>query len=92
MFFGTQTGIFSSNPGKGHFEGLVQLLRHIRDKNNSELKYYAKMYDAPLSDLFIQANIKTENQVIVFYYYSWQECPNIGISKGSYIFLSRCTN
>ena len=32
---------FSANPGKVHFEGLVHLLRYIRDNNTLGLKYYA---------------------------------------------------
>ena len=38
---------FSANPGKVHFEGLVHLLRYIRDNNTLGLKYYADMNDAP---------------------------------------------
>ena len=51
---------FSAKPFKVHFEGLIHLLRYIRDKNNLGLKYYDNMNDAPLSDLLIQASIKTE--------------------------------
>ena len=35
----------SSNPGKVHFEGLVHLLRYIRDNKNLGLKYYADIND-----------------------------------------------
>ena len=52
---------FSSNPGKEHIEGLVHLLRYIRYNKTLVLKYYADMKDAPISYLFIQAIIKTEN-------------------------------
>ena len=58
--------IFSSNHGKVHFEVLVHVLRYIRDNNNLVLKYYAKMYDAPLYYLLRQASIKNENQFMVF--------------------------
>ena len=57
---------FSSNPGKVHFEVLVHLLRYIRDNNNLVLKYCSKIYDAPLSDLLIQASIKPDKQLMVF--------------------------
>ena len=57
----------SSNPGKLHFEGLVHLLRYIRDKKNLGLKYYAKIENAPLSDLFRHTIIKTEDQLMVLY-------------------------
>ena len=57
---------FSANPGKVHFEGLIHLLRYIRDNNTLGLKYYSHMNDAPLSDLLIQASIKTENQLMTF--------------------------
>ena len=40
---------FSANPGKVHFEGLVNLLRHIRDNKNIGLKYYVDLNDAPAS-------------------------------------------
>ena len=45
---------FSSNPGRGHLEGLVHLLRYIRVNNNLGLKHYAKIEDATISDLLIQ--------------------------------------
>ena len=32
---------FLANPGKVHFEGLIHLLRYIRDNKNLGLKYYA---------------------------------------------------
>ena len=49
------------------------------------LKYYAYMKDAPLSELLRQANIKTENQLMVFYDYTWPDLPDTGISTGSYM-------
>ena len=52
---------FSSNPGKVHFESLVNLLRYIRDYNTLGFKNYADMNDAPVYDLLRQASIKTEN-------------------------------
>ena len=61
---------FASNPGKVHFEVLMHLLRYIRYNKILGLKYYADMQDAPLSNLLIQANINTENQLMAFYYYS----------------------
>ena len=59
---------FSSNTDKVNFEGLSHLLRYIRETNNLGLKYYSKIEDAPLSDLFGKYRIKTENQLMVFYY------------------------
>ena len=76
---------FSSNPGKVNFEGLVHLLRYIRDNKTLGLKYYADMKDAPLSDLLRQAIIKTENQLVAFSDSSWRYCPDNGRSTGSYI-------
>ena len=58
---------FSSNPGKLHYEGLVHLLRYIRYIKTPGLKYYADMKYAPLSDLYRQDNIYTENQFMTFY-------------------------
>ena len=72
--------IFSSNPGKTHFEGLVHLLRYIRENNTVGLKYYVNMKDAPLSDLSRQAIIKADNQLMDFSNYSWKDCPDTGIS------------
>ena len=43
---------FSANPVKVHFEGLVHILKYIRDNNTFGLKYYADMNDAPVSDLW----------------------------------------
>ena len=36
---------FSANPGKVHFEGLVHLLRYIRDNKNLVLKYHSISVD-----------------------------------------------
>ena len=62
---------FSSNTDKLHFEGLVHLLRYIRDNGNLGLIYYAKIEDVALPDLLIQAIINTENQLIVSYDSIW---------------------
>ena len=52
IFFSTRVGVcfsvhklaeFSSNPDNVHFEGLVHLLRYIRDNKKLGLKYYAKI-------------------------------------------------
>ena len=66
MFCTTQAGKFSSNYGKLKYEGLVHLLRYIRDNKNLGLKYYAKIDDSHLSDQLRHAIIKTENQLMVF--------------------------
>ena len=57
---------FSSDSGIIHFEGFAHLLRYIRDNNNLELKYYAKIDYTFISDLLRQASINTENQLMVF--------------------------
>ena len=49
------------------------------------LKYYADMNDAPVSDLFRQARIKTENQLMDFSDSSWQDFLDTGRSIVSYI-------
>ena len=46
------------------------------------LKYDANMNDAPVTDLLIQASIKTENHLMDFSDSSWQYCPDIGRSTG----------
>ena len=76
---------FSANPGKVHFEGLVHLLRYIRDNKTLGLKYYVDLNDAPVTDILIQANIKTKNHLMTFSDSSWQDCPDIGRSTGAYI-------
>ena len=76
---------FSSNPGKVHFEGLVNLLKYIWDNKTLGLKHYDDMNDALLYDLFRQARVKTDNQLMDLYYYSWKDCPDTQISTGSYI-------
>ena len=57
---------FSANPGKVHFEGLVHILRYIRDNKTLGLKYYAYIIDAPVTDILRQASIKTENHLMNF--------------------------
>ena len=76
---------FSSNYGKVHFEGLVHLLRYIRDNKNLGLIYYTKIEDAAISDLLRQAIIKNENQVMVFSDYIWKYCQDTVRSRGVYI-------
>ena len=75
---------FSANPGKVHFEGLVHLLRYIRDNKTLGLKYYADFNDAPVTDLLRQANIKTKNHLMAFSDSSWQDCPDTGRITGAY--------
>ena len=51
------TDFFSLNTGKVHFEGLIHLLRYIRDNKNLGLKYYSKIEDAPISEILINTII-----------------------------------
>ena len=76
---------FSANPGEVKFEGLVHLLRYIRDNTTLGLKYYADLNDAPVTDLLRQANIKTKNHLMDFSDSSWQDCPDTGRSTGAFI-------
>ena len=55
---------FSANPGKVHFEGLVHLLRHIRDNKTLVLEYYADLNDAPVTDILRQSTIKTKKHLM----------------------------
>ena len=75
----------SADPGKVHFEGLVHLLRYIRENKTLDLKYYADLNDAPVTDLLIQANIKTKNHFMAFSDSSWKCFPDTGRSTGEYI-------
>ena len=76
---------FSANPGKVHFEGLVHLLRYIRDNKTLSLKYYADMNDAPVTDILTQANIKTKKHLLDFSDSSWKAFPDSGRSTVAYI-------
>ena len=76
---------FSENPGKVHFEGLIHLLRYIRDNKTLGLKYYADPNDAPVTDFLGQANIKTKNHLMAFSDSSWRYFPDTGRSTGAYI-------
>ena len=76
---------FSANPVEVHFEGLVHLLRYIRENKTLGLKYYADLNGAPVTDLLRQANIKTKNHLMAFSDSSWQDFPDIGRSTGGYI-------
>ena len=78
-FCGTQVSkvfielaMFSSNPGKVHFEGSVHIFRYIRYNKTLGSKYYDDMNDAPVSDLSIQASIKTDNKLMAFSDSSWK--------------------
>ena len=76
---------FSANPGKVHFEGLLHLLRYIRDNKTLGLKYYADLNDVPVTDFLRQSNIKTKKHLMGFSDSSWQDCPGTGRSTGAYI-------
>ena len=76
---------FSANPGKVYFEGLVHLLSYISKNKTLGLKCHADMSDAPLSDLFIEARINNDNQLMDFYDYNWQDCPDTGRTTGACI-------
>ena len=75
----------SANPGKVHFEGLIHLLRYIRYNNTLELKYYADINNAPVTDLLRQASIKTKNHLMAFSDSSWKYFPYTGRNTGAYI-------
>ena len=75
IFFSTQVGFSPLNPGKVNFEGLVHLLRYIRDNTNLGLWYYANIEDVPISDILIQDSINKESQLMVFYDYRWEDYP-----------------
>ena len=76
---------FSENYGSVNFEGLVHLLRYIRENKNLGLKYYADLNYAPVTDILRQANIKTKNHLMDFSDSSWQDCLDTGRSTGAYI-------
>ena len=80
---------FSANPVKIHFEVLVHLLRYIRDNKTLGLKYYVNIKYAPVSDLFRQASIETENHFMDFSDSSWQYCIDTDRSTGAYIIFYR---
>ena len=48
-------------------------------------KYYADIKDAPLSDLFRQASINKDNQLMYFYDSIWKYFPGNVRSTVSYI-------
>ena len=58
--------IFSANPGKVRFEGLLHILRYIRDNKTLGFKYDSDINDAPVYDLLRQPSIKTENHLMDF--------------------------
>ena len=76
---------FLSNTGIVYFEGLLYLLIYIGENKNLWLKYYDNIENAPLSDLLIHTIIKTDNQWIVFFDSSWQDCSYNDSSTGAYI-------
>ena len=64
---------------------MVHLLIYIRDNNTLGLNYYACMKSAPLSEILIQARIKTKNQLMDFSDSGWQDFSDTDISTGAYI-------
>ena len=84
-FCSTQVRKVSSNPGKLHSEGLVHLLRYIRDNDTLGVRYFTNMNDAPVSDLLIQDSINTENKLMDLSDSNCKYFPDTGISTGEYI-------
>ena len=60
-------------------------MRYIRYNKTLGLKYYADLNDAPVTDLLIQASIKTKNHLMYFTDFSWKGFPDTGRSTGVYI-------
>ena len=60
--------------GKVHFEGLIHLLRYIRDNTPLGLTYYADINDALVSDLLRQASIKNKNHLMMSNRLSKTDC------------------
>ena len=83
---------FSENPGKVYFEGLVHLLRYIRDNKTLGLKYYADLNDAPVTNLLRQANIKTNNHFMAFLILFGRIVQTLEEVQEHILFLSRWTN
>ena len=55
------------------------------DNKNLGLPYYSKIEDATMYVLLRQYIIMTKNQLMVFYDFSYQDCPYNGRSIGAYI-------
>ena len=60
---------------------------HIRDDKTLVLKYDSDINDSLVSDLLIQASIKTENQLVYFSGFSWHNFPDTGRSTGEKLSL-----
>ena len=73
---------FSENTGKVHSEGLIHLLIYIRENKTLDLKYYADLNYAPVTDILRQSNIKTKNHLMDFSDSSWHDCSDTGRSTG----------
>ena len=54
------------------------------------LNYYAEMKYSHLSQLLRQANIKNENQLMIFSDSIWKDFPDTGRSTGAYIIFYKC--
>ena len=54
-------------------QGLIHLLRYIRDNSTLGLKHYEEMDDSPVTDLLRQTRIKNVNHLIAFSGYSWHD-------------------
>ena len=76
---------FSANPGKVNFEGLIHILRYIRDNKTLGLKYYADINDVPVTSMLRKASIKTKNHLMAFSDSSWQDFRDTGRIIGAYI-------
>ena len=48
------------------------------------------MYAPVILPVSRQANIKTKNHLMAFYYSSWQDCPDTGRITGAYIIFYQC--
>ena len=54
------------------------------------LNYYPNINDGSVSELLRRASIKSENQLMDFSDYRWQDCPSNGRITGANIIFYEC--
>ena len=79
---------FLHNPGIIHFRALIYLVGFIKSTSYTQLKYFSTHIDSLVYKLLISNDIKpTEESIITFTDSSWNDCIDIDMSTGGYIYI-----
>jgi hypothetical protein len=72
-------------PGKMHYEGLIHLLRYLRDNNNYGVRFFSDYLTSPLFKHLTSHNMPTDQHLVVMSDSSWNDDVDSGRSTGCFL-------